>query len=512
MLDFKQLFSHLADLGAGREVDENGFPQGPWTPELLANAISLIDANHTGVDLRTVQFWFQDNDKGISAENVRWLARIFGCDDPQATSLWQAELSASKTRLIAKRRLARQPEVTPLAISAEAGGAEASAVDPPPAPITGISIARRSEAIFGSTSYLDLPASIFAGAVALGFMSVFLGVHSVIYDNEAGLPKQVGFLWAPNWTFLFLVFMPLFLSSVVAILNYWKIQGRPSIIAVSNHNQSNKGWIQKVEQSSYTFGAVFLICIGFAGIFQWVEVRLRPLLTGEAGHAPDWGSIALTRPDIISIGQEAFFTGAAYLYMCVCFYIFFVALILLYTLTYDLWHIDQTSGIEDNSNYIKERRRVTDKVMRGVFQCVILGLIVAICMRLQSSYLITDSKNVPTWLINDAKMVIFGAGNAVRTTDHISPTHFTSLIVALATTVVFAYSSIRLRYIVGYGGLIAKMTACVAFLIATYLLVGAFTGFSFMLLGSVIIGLCAYLDPGLGTKETTTDMENSDVS
>src|SRR5690606_29197466 len=102
--DFKELFRQFVAAGAGRELDEDGLPAGSWTPELLAQAISKIDSNHIGVDLRTVQLWFQENDKGISAANIRWLARIAGCGDPVVTSEWQLELRSAQQRLIAKRR------------------------------------------------------------------------------------------------------------------------------------------------------------------------------------------------------------------------------------------------------------------------------------------------------------------------------------------------------------------------------------------------------------------------
>ena len=102
--DFKELFKRLAAAGAGRPLGRDGFPAGPWTPELLAEAISQIDSNRIGVDLRTVQLWFQENEKGISTGNIRWLARVLGCDDPAATSEWQMELSAAQSRLTAKRR------------------------------------------------------------------------------------------------------------------------------------------------------------------------------------------------------------------------------------------------------------------------------------------------------------------------------------------------------------------------------------------------------------------------
>jgi len=102
--NFKQLFARLAAAGAGRPVDDQGFPDGPWTPEKLADAISAIDANPKGIEVRAVQVWFQDNDNGISNDNIRWLARIFGCDDPEAASEWQTALAVAKERLASERR------------------------------------------------------------------------------------------------------------------------------------------------------------------------------------------------------------------------------------------------------------------------------------------------------------------------------------------------------------------------------------------------------------------------
>ena len=59
--NFKRVFARLAAAGAGRPVDKDGFADGPWTPESLAEAISAIDGNRGGVELRSVQVWFQDN-------------------------------------------------------------------------------------------------------------------------------------------------------------------------------------------------------------------------------------------------------------------------------------------------------------------------------------------------------------------------------------------------------------------------------------------------------------------
>ena len=213
--DFKTLFARVAASGVGRPVDKDGCPQGPWTPDLLADAICHIEANRAGIELRTVQLWFENNDKGISAQNIRWLARVLGCNDPVGASAWQVELAAAQSRLAAKRRERRRGPVDELAVP-DGDDAETLAMLPnPSAESTGrFGLVRATEALFASGSLLNLPATIFAGAVALQLLSYFLSIHDVTYQRDDGVAKQVGFLWAPNWTFLFVVFLPLYLTLV----------------------------------------------------------------------------------------------------------------------------------------------------------------------------------------------------------------------------------------------------------------------------------------------------------
>ncbi|WP_425516107.1 RcgA family putative transporter [Rhizobium laguerreae] len=335
--DFKELFKQSAAAGAGRPLGSDGFPAGPWTPELLAEAISHIDSNRTGVDLRTVQLWFQENEKGISTTNIRWLARVFGCDDPVATSEWQMELSAAQSRLTAKRRGLKKAGSSP---AAEVPNLARNVVDEEmesPAklerdteanqPSRRFNLARRSEALFSRGSTLDLPASVFAGATALGFLSYIVGIHNATYNRADGLVKQVGFLWAPNWTFLFMVFLPLFFAFVIELLLFWKNEGRLRIVAAGNRLESDAAWARNVDASSYTYWAVFIVCVLFAGVFQWIGVCLVPLVKGGGNYAIDWGKLALVRPEVISVPMEIVFTAFAYLYMCLCFYLFFVGLI-----------------------------------------------------------------------------------------------------------------------------------------------------------------------------------------
>jgi len=490
--DFKVLFKQLASAGAGRPVDEDGFPQGPWTADLLAEAISQIDANRDGIELRTVQLWFQENDKGISPDNIRWLARIFGCDDPKATSAWQAELSASQRQLVAQRRERQRSLVSSASDTSSqdeaavtvADGMALDVHDDPPSdtqPKRRFSLARASEAIFGGGSFLDLPVSVFAGAVVLGFMSVFLGVHSITYAENNGPLKQVGFFWAPNWTLLFMVFLPLFLGSCHEVIAFWKTEGRARIVAASGSTEGSDGWLRKVEASPLTYWSVFLICTGFAGVFQWVSVRLMPLIDGSRDYAIDWGSVAIVRPELTSVMSQAFFTGIAYLYMCLCFYLFFVGLILIYTVAHDFKDIKRQSVRASENDLTDIAFQIISRISGGVFRCAISGILIAICMKLQSVYLITNSGDIVSWLVNDFLTVTAGHDTIFSSQDFSAPNQYTSLLIVIVTVFTFTYAIAQVGLVREFGSIPVKMAACVLFLVVAYTAIGMFTGFSIIL-------------------------------
>jgi hypothetical protein len=517
--DFKELFKQLAAAGAGRPLGSDGFPAGPWTPELLAEAISQIDSNRIGVDLRTVQLWFQENDKGISTANIWWLARIFGCDDALATSEWQMELSAAQSRLAAKRRDLKhagssvgEPDTlrTTIVDDGSKSPPELARETETKGPSPRFGLARRSEALFSLGSPLNLPASVFAGATALGFLSYIAGIHNATYERPDGLVKQVGFLWAPNWTFVFMVLLPLFCAFVIELLGSWKIEARPKLVAQANRMQSDQAWERNVEASSYTYWVVFLICLLFAGIFQWIEVCLIPLVNGGGNYAMDWGKLALVRPEVISVPEAVLFTGLAYLYMCLCFYVFFVGLILLYTVVYDLWRVGEATKRRPDADYQHEIGEVGLRVMRGIFRCTVLGILIAICMKVQSAYLTSSGENVAAWLVSDMSSVLHGRNNASGGVSYRMPTHFSSLLIVISTCFVFLFASVRVgsRFRV----LLWKMTAVISLLIAGYLLIGAFTGFSILLGIGVLLATYGLFDPGFGHWRTTELGDHQRVS
>jgi hypothetical protein len=521
--DFKELFKQLAAAGAGRPLGSDGFPQGPWTPELLTEAISQIDSNRIGVDLRTVQLWFQENEKGISPSNIRWLARIFGCDDPEATSEWQMELSAAQSRLTAKRR-----------DSKKAGSSTALRVPDMPPPVTvdnqtqppgdlpqgidatrrrqGFSLAKRSEALFSHGSPLNLPASIFAGASALGFLSYIVGIHSATYSRADGVDKQVGFLWAPNWTFLFMVLLPLFFAFVIELLIFWKHDARFRLGAQGDRLESDDAWTRNVQAYSYTYWAVFLICVLFAGLFQWIGVCLIPLINGGGNFAIDWGKLAIVRPEVISVPVSIVFTALAYLYMCLCFYLFFAGLILLHTIVHDLWRIEEESKTRPEAEHRREGSEIGPRVMRGIFRCTVLGVLVAICMKVQSSYLSSNGGDIVTWIVRDMSSALYEHHDGGNRFTYRMPTHYSSLLVAMSTCIVFLYGSIRLGVGMQFRVPLWKMSAVVGLLFASYLLIDAFEGFSILLGVGVLLATYGLFDPEFGRWRASELGSNQSVS
>jgi hypothetical protein len=509
-VDFKELFKRMTAAGAGRPLGADGFPAGPWTPELLAEAISNIDSNRVGVDLRTVQLWFQENDKGISTANIRWLARIFGCDNPQATSEWQMALSTAYSRLSTKRRHNRKigygipPETLHVTHSATDSDESVSAVGQRTLQLAigqgrPSGLALRSEALFSSGSPLNLPAAVFAGATALGFLSYVTGVHSVTFTRMKDVTKQVGFLWAPNWTIVFMVLLPLFIAVVIELLIFWKSGERLKLGAPCEKIDSLNAWRRIVESSASTYWAVFVVCIVFAGVIQWIEVCLVPLVRGNGDYAMDWGKIAIVHPDVISVPEAILFTGLSYAYMAVCFYLFFVGLILLYSVVNDFSALIKTVNFQSESELLDRVDEFTLKAINAIFRCTILGLFVAICMKTQSAYLSSPSSDIATWLVDDMFSAI--SGNSILATGvaYRNPTHYSSLLVVVSTCIVFAFACMRLGISIRFRNILWRMAAVVTLLLAAYLLIDAFSGFSILLALALLCALVGLLFPGFGS-------------
>ncbi|KAA9361487.1 RcgA family putative transporter [Ochrobactrum quorumnocens] len=507
--DFKELFKRIAAEGAGRPLGSDGARKGPWTPELLAEAITLVDPKRVGVDLRTVQLWFQENDKGISTTNIGLLARVLSCGDTAARSEWIMELSAAQSRLVAKRReMKRAESVAP---------SEPDLVAPRIPISDSVSdddrkrwnLARCSEKLLSEGSPLNLSASVFAGMSALGFLSFMIGIHNVKFTRSDGVSKQVGFLWAANWTLVFMVFLPLFLAFVFELVNSWKHEKRRGLVDGALED-SESAWKRIIDASSGSFWAVFLICLLFAGVFQWIGVCLMPLIKGGGNYATDWGTVAIVRSEIVTRPVAIIFTALAYLYMCLSFYLFFAGLILIYSVINDLSKIRETAKLQTNSGW-SNPSETGFWVMRWVFRCTVLGLLVATVMKLQSSYLASNGTSIVAWVISDLSSILYERPEAQSRISYRMPTHYSSLLIAISTSFVFIYGVIRAGAGNHFKVSLWKMTAVVALLFASYLSIDAFSGFTVLMFAGLLIAIYGLFDPAFGPRRAS-EVSNQSVS
>ncbi|MEP3637096.1 MAG: hypothetical protein ABJN14_07540 [Paracoccaceae bacterium] len=528
--DFKQLFKLLVAAGAGRSVDANGFPEGPWTPELLTEAILHLDAKDADIELRTVQFWFQDNDRGISAKNIRWLARIFGCDDPLATSDWQAELSAAQDRLRAKRRTqlcAQREKDEKLSKSTKQ---QATKIPPQqkPAPRADpqnkkvrykIGLAQASEAILHGKYAFGLPLLVFLGAVFLGLLSYTVNLHDVVYSSKDALAKQVGFLWAPNWTFNFLIAIPLYLLFLTELLSFWTTKGRQVLLG-KDEDAAQLGWQRVIDNSSLVFWAVFLICLPVIGGYQWITTRLLPLMKRDPGTLPiDWGRIAIVSPDVSSVSETVIFTGLVWFYMGVCTYLYFIGLTIIYLITQDFLKLSQRPSTLHDPYRHAEVKKVLEVLQIQVFRCAVVGLFMCITMKLQSAYLLSRNENIVLWLLNDAFPTWGDPRTSTKGFNYSVPVFFTSFVAALVTAIVFANSyfttrgTLELRRNASDGlarsdvkvgekrNSLRVLPFVVGLLLVSFLVIGVMPGFSLVLFVAASVAVYGLCDPWFGQRK-----------
>ncbi|MEO0697944.1 MAG: hypothetical protein AAFY84_17830 [Pseudomonadota bacterium] len=527
--DFKQLFARLAAAGAGRPVDRQGVPDGPWTPEELAVAISSIEANRRGIELRSVQVWFQNNNNGVSDANIRWLARIFGCDDPQATSQWQAELKAAKERLASLRRekkrssaggngsasgLAADVDETVSDIEAEAsvGLREPKAGSPPGAK----TLAEKCEHMLSGPTALNLQFGYWLVFCGLGVTNYVLGTLSVTYSPVEGLDKQVGFIWAPTLTVLPLVALPAYIFFVSNMNTYWKRVGRSkcsSDCAMSVDRSSSEGWYKKVNDFSFSFWAIALFCFFFVFGFQWAGIYLPAYLSGNnSGVQIDRYLVALVRPDVITIPKAMVLSAVGYMYTASYIAIFMFGLLFSVIITQDYEDICTTSELGGTTADREVLRKEGQKIVWGVFRVVVFALWLAILVKLQITYLQSDSTDFVTWLFTDAAAAFGASVTPNGWLENSSISHFTTFMMMVVTAAIFMACVMKMRSIVeklalydsSYRSTRDKRVMTCMFLVVALLslnlvLVGRFTGFSLTLATCVIASVFVLAGPKLQT-------------
>ena len=527
---FKQVFARLAASGAGRPVDPNGFPDGPWTPEKLADAITAIEENVKGVELRAVQTWFQDNDNGISNDNIRWLARIFGCNDPEEASKWQAELMASKDRLTIQRREKKRPDscsevpvTEPLRMvmpqvseSSNFVVSTSAAITPDDGPRGAKSLPEKCEWMLSGSGSMNLLITYWLVFCGLGLLNYVLNTLSVTYSPVVGLDKQVGFIWAPTLTVLPLVALPAFIFYVSDLNTYWKRVGRFKCTAddvISIKSESNEGWYAKVSDFSFSFWSIAAFCFLFVFGFQWAGIYMPAYLSGDTnGVQIDRYLVALMRPEVISVGEAMALSFIGYLYTASYIAIFMFGLLFLVIVVLDYQDLCTTADLEGSSADTNQIRKEGQKIVWGGFRIAVFALWLASLVKLQITYLSSDAPDFVTWLMTDA-LSVFGATSIPNGwLKNTSISHFTTFLMMVVTVTIFVVCALKIRTVFERLSVydhdypfsrdqlaIGKMLAVIGLLSFNLVLVGRFTGFSLLVAASILASLHVLSGPKLRT-------------
>jgi hypothetical protein len=527
--NFKVLFLRLAAAGAGRPVDKQGFADGPWTAETLADAISSIEANHNGIELRAVQVWFQDNYNGISDANIRWLARIFGCDDPEATSQWQAELKAAKERLAVHRRKNRKhktngPTVPPDVPEASVPSQTVPQItlgdlrdaEPASARPKRKTLAEQCERLLSGSTSLNLQIAYWMVFSGLGLMNYVLGTLSVTYSPQEGLDKQVGFIWAPTLTVLPLVVLPAFIFFISNLNTYWRRVGRSKCVsdrAMSINSNSNAAWYARVNDFSFSFWAIVLFSFLFVFGFQWAGIYLPAYLSGESnGVQIDRYLVTLERPDVISIPESMILSAVGYMYTASYISIFMLGLLFSLIITLDYEDICTTSALEGAAINRAQLRDEGRSIVWAVFRVVVFALWLAMLVKLQITYLQSDSKDFVTWLRTDAAAALDASAGSNGWLGNSSISHFTTFMMMAVSVTIFIVCVIKLRSVFNRLELydsdypfthdkpaLTRMFLVILLLSLNLVLVGRLNGFSWMLAASALASVYVLAGPKLRT-------------
>ncbi|MEO1016922.1 MAG: hypothetical protein AAFY56_04435 [Pseudomonadota bacterium] len=527
--NFKQLFARLAAAGAGRPTDNQGFADGSWTPETLADAISAIDGNREGVELRSVQIWFQDNENGISDPNLRWLARIFGCGDPEATSAWQTELKAAKERLAFQRREKRKSKTNgsaalPDVISTPALSetlADVSAGDLEDATRTSSgprrkTLAMRCERLLSGATSMNLQIAYWMVFCVLALMNYVLGTLSVTYSPQEGLDKQVGFIWAPTLTALPLVVLPALIFFISNLNTYWRRSGRSKCIsdrAMSIDSNSHAAWYARVNDFSFSFWAIVVFGFLFVFGFQWAGIYLPAYLSGDTnGVQIDRYLVTLERPDVISIPQAMILSAIGYMYTASYVTIFLLGLLFSLIITLDYEDICTTSELEGAEIDRARLRGEGQKIVWAVFRVAVFALWLAMLVKLQITYLQSDSKDFVTWLRTDAAAALDASVAPNGWLENSSISHFTTFMMMVVSVTIFIVCIIKMRSIFNRLELydsdypfardrqtLTSMFLVILLLSLTLVSVGRLSGFSLVLAASALASVYVLAGPKLRT-------------
>jgi hypothetical protein len=377
-------------------------------------------------------------------------------------------------------------------------------------------LAERCEQILSGSASMNLLIAYWLVFCGLGLMNYVFNTLSVTYSPFEGLDKQVGFIWAPTLTVLPLVALPLFIYYVSELTTYWKRVGRPNCISqgVSTiDSKSDAAWYAKVNNFSFSFWAIALFCFFFVFGFQWSGIYLPAYLSGDAnGVQIDRYLVALVRPEVISIEEAMVLSFVGYMYTASYIAVFMFGLLFFVIVVLDFHDISTTLDVEGNKIESDQICREGQKVVWGGFRVVVFALWLATLVKLQITYLSSDSSNFLSWLSTDMAGALDATALRNGWLENSSISHFTTFMMMAVTVSVFIFGVLRIRRsferLSVYGRdqhstrdylVLFEMLGVIALLSTSLVLVGRFTGFSIIVGISAIASLHVLSGPKLRT-------------
>jgi hypothetical protein len=275
----------------------------------------------------------------------------------------------------------------------------------------------------------------------------------------------------------------------------------------------NVAWYAKVNDFSFSFWAIALFCFFFVCCFQWFGIYLPAFLSGDTnGVQIDRYLVTLVRPEVISIPEAMVLAAIGYLYTASYIAVFMFGLLFLVIVAFDFHDVCTTLHLEVGSVDRPQILREGQKIVWGSFRVAVLGLWLALLIKLQVTYLSSDAKDTVSWLVTDA-LSVFGKGETRNGwLDNTSITHFTTFLMVVVTVTIFIFTIMKVQSvferlsiygpeytIVRDGREVVKMFLVIALLSMNLILVGRFDGFSLLLVVSTLASMHVLSGPKLRT-------------
>jgi len=284
-------------------------------------------------------------------------------------------------------------------------------------------IAGRVEAVVARYEATNVGVISLLCAVLLIFGSYVAGVVDVEYQAAH---KQVGFLWAPNWSLNYLILLVTynclfcflvmkademlrgFHARGVVVSNGDKSRGVDDLIAdwqVHLRGMAPIVWFLSLGVPSVCFEAWFNDC--------YLPLRHNDLL----GNTVDWALIGIVQPEVTSRAAELVFTAISYGYLCVASWIYLFVLAYAATFAAYLAKLSRGAGA---FRMVFRSPEMTDgmrDLLQRIFGMACLGFLSAYTGRVQATYLMGPDRNIFQFMFSTELDLLHGAAPGPATVE-----------------------------------------------------------------------------------------------